>query len=536
MIILIEWTKKKLLLYLSDINNFKLFFKDKFTNKSPKFHQEMHEFLFKNHRICGIAAPRGRGKTTGVTFLQVIFRIAYRMENFIVVLSQNKKKASEFISSVRSEIKNNEELRRLYNLQLYKNISREGTDTQYKIDIYAGNQVITLQAIGFGQDVRGLVNFQNNRPTLVIGDDYEGEKVRKYKNARESVKDAVQAVVLPALEPAKDNRYKQGKFWLIGTIVHEDSLLNEYINDENIPSLLYKGIQNGKSIWPERFPIKQILKERKMAKKRNRIGLWQAEIMNEPIADELKCFDKKDIRTFNTSLIMNSLHRFQIVTAIDYAQTYSSTSDYTVISTVAIERDTGNWYVLRMDYLKEPVNVIIDRIFDNWEQFNANGLDKGVYIEENNAGATLIQLLNSERMQRNYYFAVHNINPNKFRNSTKVYKIRDYLQNRFKDGKIHFPDNAGRWFDLFMNEYNNFVADEKKDNKHDDGLDTLATIAFVENKYNLVNKGSSRIHRGSGYSDEDIENIKKISFMDYYMKDKLNDKKKRRNSFEKIYN
>ena len=95
-----QWSKKRLIKELSDIHNFKKLFPDQFEQKSPKFHDEINEFLFKEYRQCAVGAPRGRGKTTGITFLQTLYRIAYRLENYIIVLSETTDKASKFIKNI----------------------------------------------------------------------------------------------------------------------------------------------------------------------------------------------------------------------------------------------------------------------------------------------------------------------------------------------------------------------------------------------------------------------------------------------------
>ena len=212
---------ESLLKQLYDINEFRKLFPQRFSDAPAEFHKEMNDLLCKDPKRVAYAAPRGFGKTTGVTFLQLLWRIAYRKEHFIVMLTNRSDLSKKFIAQLREQLEHNDDYVTLYELELIK-----ATAEELRIK-YADGTYCTIISLGGGQDPRGLLSFDGYRPSLVVLDDYEGQKARASELVRDTQYDNFVSGIVPGIDP------KDGKIWIIGTIVHELSLLNLMLTDDD---------------------------------------------------------------------------------------------------------------------------------------------------------------------------------------------------------------------------------------------------------------------------------------------------------------
>lgn len=242
-------------------------FPDTITNKIPRFHKEIYDLLFRPGNDA-LAAPRGHAKTsiTGIIFL--IFNIVNGLEKYIVYISQNHAKTVQFIDPIRFEFKNNKMLRFIYgDLTPRPGRDDDGKDREDCFDV-GGCRV---EAASFEKNIRGF-KYRNTRPTLIIGDDIESDERVLNPELRDKDKNKLNKVVIPSLDI-------NGRFKMIGTLLHLDSLLNNKIKlyhgkvfqacDENLNNLL----------WPNRF-TKKIL-----SKIKSDIGsvAFQQEYLNNPL-------------------------------------------------------------------------------------------------------------------------------------------------------------------------------------------------------------------------------------------------------------
>ena len=254
--------------YPENINTFaQYFFPETVTNHIPKFHGEIYKTLF-GPGNSALAAPRGHGKSsiTGIIFL--IFCIVNDLEKYIVYISQNHSKTVQFLDPIRHEFKNNKMLRFVYGDQTPKAArDDDGKDREDCFDVCG----CRVEAVSFEKNLRGF-KYKNMRPTLIIGDDIEDDTRVLNPELRVKDKNKLNKVIIPSLDI-------HGRFKMIGTLLHYDSLLADKIN-------LYKGKvyqacdhELNKILWPERFTY-DILKKIKYD-----IGsvAFQQEYLNDPV-------------------------------------------------------------------------------------------------------------------------------------------------------------------------------------------------------------------------------------------------------------
>jgi len=241
------------------------FFPETVTNTIPEFHMELYRELFDKENNA-FAAPRGHGKSslTGIVFL--IFSILNKMEKYIVYISQNHSKTVQFLDPIRYEFKNNKLLKFVYgDLSMKTNKDEDGRDREDCFDVNG----IRVEAVSFEKNLRGF-KYGNMRPTLIIGDDIEDDTRVLNPELRVKDQNKLNKVIIPSLDI-------DGRFKMIGTILHYDSLLVSKIKLHG--GKIFSAISDGKILWEERFT------EEKLDKIKHNIGsiAFQQEYLNDPI-------------------------------------------------------------------------------------------------------------------------------------------------------------------------------------------------------------------------------------------------------------
>lgn len=137
-------------------------------------------------------------------------------ESLIVYASKTGTMAENFIVRIRDEIKLNEKIRFFYKQELEDlELSEVG---QWTRKAYKFNNCYVISA-GVEQHIRGVI--KETRPTLIICDDIYSEDNVLTLNSRNKVKDWFDNAVSNTLDT------KKGKLIVIGTILHENTILIE---------------------------------------------------------------------------------------------------------------------------------------------------------------------------------------------------------------------------------------------------------------------------------------------------------------------
>ncbi len=229
-----------------------------FTEKTPKFHIDIHNFLNRPSKYKALCIFRGGGKTTNINKIDLFSKVFFEHERYIQIFSSTEKKAQSFIADLKTMVINA--------MRKYK-IKKGSVWTKSAVELIVDDKYVCyIETYSNGQDPRGST-YEFARPTLQIYDDIEsnvGQYAIRTKANREKLRDWFYKECLPALDPL------HGKVIFIGTILHIDSLLNKLLRDKKWDKLVIPIIQDGKSVWKDRFPLtrkeaeekeKQILEE-----------------------------------------------------------------------------------------------------------------------------------------------------------------------------------------------------------------------------------------------------------------------------------
>jgi len=335
-------------------------FPDAFKKGSPPAHAEIFsEIMNKKKKRVLIAAPRGFAKSTIMSFLYPMYRIAHKKsyeELFIIIVSESQKQSKNFIDRIKYNLNSSGLFK-----ELYGDLS-ESTATRWREDEIVLANGTRVVARGAGQSLRGLIH-NNTRPNLIIIDDFESEKNAYTPEARAKNRAWITEALVPSLSD-------EGKVIMIGTVISEDCFLFNAKNSTVWNVLWYTIINDeGKSIWEEKFPLSRIEKIKKEFEETGRLGGFYQEYMNQPQSPEEAPFQPEYIKRHPYKLVvkdgfnylvrpeeegdLNEYIPATLYQGIDPASSLGRRADYFVIATVAVDSNMNRYII---DIIRKKVN------------------------------------------------------------------------------------------------------------------------------------------------------------------------------------
>ena len=210
------------------------FFKPKHIS-SP--YNKMHTDYFKSfnpvekgvHKV--IMAARGSAKTSFICLFDVLHRVCYGNEKYILILSSTKPLAIGKTQDIYNEIIENEKLRLIYGLKF---INKRNSKESFVIESHFG--ICLIRSQGFFSQIRGT-KFKSERPTRIILDDVTHgvrvfSEVQRKKEIRQYHTDVKQAG-----QPETNNI-------IVGTPLQHSDLISEKFKDPLWDAKKYKAIIN----------------------------------------------------------------------------------------------------------------------------------------------------------------------------------------------------------------------------------------------------------------------------------------------------
>lgn len=409
----------------------KVFFKDTVINKSPKFHSHIFKFILDDGNGA-LGAPRGHGKSSVAGLICLIYCIVNKLEQYIVYISQNHSKTVQFLDPIREEFKHNPLLKFVYGNVTMKTLQDEtGKDREDCFDVYG----CRVEAVSFEKNLRGF-KYRNMRPTLIIGDDMEDDQRVMNPELRTKDDDKLNKIIIPSLDI-------NGRFKMIGTLLHWDSLLAKKIK-------LYKGKifkacnpDFTNLLWPDRFTVKK-LKEIK-----HDIGsiAFQQEYLNNPIDNTASLIKREwceKCRRFDLSyaelqkdVVESESYEFK-VEGTDFAFSDRITADKSAFASLAVK--DGFKYVFHCE-TKKGLSVHEQLSYVKNELHTKYAYDQ-IGLEENSIKAVSKDLSQYDLPLTLYWTSASD--PSK---SKTDYKNYDYFGKRHTVGKINLIMRLGTEFE-----------------------------------------------------------------------------------------
>jgi len=216
-----------------------LFFPHYLSKKSCSFHKDLYRMLGemseKRGERLAIAAPRGSAKSSIVSLIYVLWCIFYKKESYILLLSDTRDQAEDFLSHIKDELETNEKL-----IESFPEICEAGQKPMpprwTRSEIVTRNGV-KITVLGSGQKIRGRRS-REIRPSLIILDDIENDENTQSEESRQKLFSWFSKAVLKAGETRTN-------VIAIGTIQHYDSLLAKLTGENTMPGWnkrIYKAV------------------------------------------------------------------------------------------------------------------------------------------------------------------------------------------------------------------------------------------------------------------------------------------------------
>ena len=310
-----------------------IFFPHKFFAKFSEQHSRLFK-MFDDTSIdrLAIAAPRGFGKTSIFSHLYPAHRIMFNDSKFMVPVSATTPNAIMLSESLKRELVSNEMILKVFGSIESSSFSKQSWKTS--------NDTLVLPR-GAGQQIRGLLEGMYRPDTIIVDDLEDSESVRS-EDQRRYLKEWFYSDLLASLDWARPSRVI-----VIGTVLHEDSLLNNLIEtDDSFTSIKLRLFdENLKSLWPARMDDDGAQKLYDSYKAQGLLSVFYREYCNEATAGEEATFTADMFQYYDEREL--AFARLPLTTIIlgDPAKTSTMKSADSAWVVVSIHQETGKVFV-----------------------------------------------------------------------------------------------------------------------------------------------------------------------------------------------
>lgn len=457
---------------------------------SPSCHKEWWELFCSDHKQVAIAAPRRHAKTTALTQTCALAAALFRERVNIVIVSDTITQAIQFLGGIKTELMENESLRSLFKIQ---SLIKDSED-EFICMLEDGHK-FRMSAKGAEQKLRGM-KWGHIRPDLIMCDDLENDEIVMNKERRAKFKRWFYAALLPSMSYA-------GKVMYVGTILHNDSLLESLMPKRNEKYTVVESLKTyskrpnpgWKSVkyrahtadftellWPQQYDKAWFIAKRQEYLEQGLPDVYSQEYLNIPLDESVAYFKRSDFRDMtdvDREIIKKKdwkkLYNFYIGT--DLAVSTAERSDWSVFVVGGVDENNS---LTIFNVLRERMDSqeIVETILSLHQLYNpvAISMEKG-QIEK-----SIGPFLRQRMLDTNIFPTILPITPS----ADKVSRARS-IQARMRAGAVKF-DKAADWFFELEEEATLFPR-----GKHDDQIDALAYVGLILDR--MV----------SGRSQKDIE-------------------------------
>lgn len=436
--------------------------------ESPDCHYEWWEMCTSNAPKVAIAAPRRHAKSTAITLAYVLACVVFRSRSYVLVISDTITQATQFLNDIKKELSDNDKLRNLFQIKGFN----KDTEDDVIVEFNDGKQ-FRISAKGSEQKMRGL-KWNNKRPDLIVGDDLENDEIVLNPERRTKFKRWFYGAVVPCLSVG-------GLIRIVGTILHEDSLLNNLMPNpwerttvvtplkiystrrSSWVSVKYRAHTDDfkEILWPKRYDKDWFIRERADFLDRNLSDVYSQEYLNEPIDETVAYFRKHEFVGLSKD---EKAKRLNYYIAADLAISEKETADYTVFLVAGVDENK----------LLHVVNVIRERLDGQEIVDMILALQKSYEpelfgIEEMQVSKAIGPFLREQMIKTGIY---PNLLPLKHGGKDKIARARS-IQGRMRAKAVRF-DKSEEWYPTFEDELCKFPR-----SRNDDQVDAFAYIGMM---------------------------------------------------------
>lgn len=363
----------------------KIIYPNRFYRDFDKEHDKIFDLLDNSDNPYKvIAAPRGTGKTSIMNLLIPTKRLAYLDSRFMVPISSTQGAAMQQSENLKNEFMNNEVLKTVFQIEKTRNFSKK----QWVLEL-AGGEKSMIWPKGAGQQVRGML-FHDYRPDLVIFDDLEDDENLRSEEQRRKLKQWFWGAAGNIIDRGRND----WEIIYIDTLKHEDSLLQDLIDDENWDSVVLElcdDYYNTK--FPNMMSDEEVEDLVQRYRAQGQLDVFYREYRNMPIATEDRPFQQEYFQYYtnpehnprNKLPDFKDNSRFTTALVIDPAKTAKMNSADSAIVGGSIDMDTGRLYFRDIvsgkwhpDELYREMNQMINRLNPDVVGVEVTGLNEFV--------------------------------------------------------------------------------------------------------------------------------------------------------------
>lgn len=370
-----------------------------FTRPSPPFHAQLAQLwqervmkhldpvtdcaamLTAKGTRSAVAAPRGHAKSTVISLQCALHAALYGYKRYILLISDTESQAVSFLDAIKNELEENP--------QILADFGEQAGKKTWKTGSILLNNGCRIDAVGSGQKLRGRRNYQR-RPDLILCDDIENDEGVRTAEQRSKTADWFWKAVCKAGDSYTD-------ILVIGTILHHASLLAGLLENPGFQSRKYKAVlseapsplwqdwerlftdltdpkreqtahaffykhrrellSGAKVLWPEKLSYCDL----RIMRLTEGEAAFNSEMQNQPIDPAACLFSAQWFRYYDPCAVDFRAGRFRFYGYCDPSLGRSAQSDYSAIVTLAVDTDSGIFYVWDADIQRRhPDRIIAD--------------------------------------------------------------------------------------------------------------------------------------------------------------------------------
>jgi hypothetical protein len=233
------------------------------TNRSPEDFNKLLRFA--------LGLPRGHAKTTFIKIL-IVWMVVYDKINFALIVCANSDLAELLLADIHA-ILCSPNITAIYG-QWEESLAIDSADT--KKAAYHSRSV-SMVARGWSAGIRGI-NLQNQRPDLIFCDDVQTRRNDESPTESENLLKELTGTIFRAIAP-----YGPRQIIYVGNMYSEECILNKFKKNSAWTSMVTGAIlSNGEPLWPELFPLPDLMEGYYHDESLGLAHIWFAEIMNDP--------------------------------------------------------------------------------------------------------------------------------------------------------------------------------------------------------------------------------------------------------------
>lgn len=444
----------------------------------PKAHLEWWDLVCSDEKLVAIAAPRGHAKSTAITLVYVLASICFRLKRHIIIVSDTEGQAVQFLGNLKKELTDNTDLRDAFSV---KRLVKD-SETEVILEFMDGRRV-RLYARGSGQAIRGT-NWMNYRPDLIVCDDLENDEIVLNEERRTKFRHWFYNVLIPAGSKRVEVR-------VVGTILHEDSLLNRLmpnpIEDKGAVveplktwtqtirpwlSVLYRAHPDfddwSVRLWPEQFDEARLRKLQQMYVDDGNPDGYTQEYLNQPISGDSAYFQPQDFLPIMLEQIMQPEPENYYV-GVDLAISEKSRRAFTVFCIAGMAED-GVLRIREVIRRRMDSDSIIETFFQVHQKYKRQshlGSEPVFLVEDENISKALGPVLEREMRERHEFLFIEKMPPI----HDKELRARS-IQARMRSGMVEFAEEE-EWFPAMKHEMCTFPR-----STYQDQVDAIAWVGY----------------------------------------------------------